>query len=84
MSLTVHISPDRGISVQTFPIKDAVGLTFAVEVENAYIGPRSLADVLRGINGVSSVRLRSSFSASPDVHVVFAYYGKPFIVIEPF
>ncbi len=70
--------------MQTYPITDPAGMMFAVEVENAYIRPRRLAEILRGVDAVSAVRVRRRFSVSSDVHVTFQYHGKPFIVLEPY
>lgn len=70
--------------MQTHPIMGDLGTMFAVEVENAYIRPRRLAELLRGVAGVSSVHLRRPFRGVGDVHVTFEYRCRPFIVLEPF
>ena len=61
----------------------SIGL-YAFEIEQAYIGVRTVARLLTTIEGVSDLRLRRPFSASPDIHGEFTYRGKPFIVLEPY
>lgn len=70
--------------MQTYPITDDSGTTYALEIENAYIRPRRLAEILRRLDGVSSVCVRRPFTGSDDVRATFQYRGRPFIILEPF
>ena len=70
--------------MRTYPIADHDGTIFAVEIENIYVTPGRLARLLRDIDGVTSVQKRELFGASPDIHVRFAYRGRPFLVWEPY
>lgn len=70
--------------MQTYPIKDDTGTTYALEIENAYVRPRRLSEILRRVDGVSSVRLRRPFSGTGDVRATLQYRGRPFIILEPF
>lgn len=56
----------------------------AFEVENAYIGPSAIAQVLRQTEGVTEVQRRRLFSRDSEVHVRFRYRGHPCIVWEPY
>ncbi len=60
------------------------GHTFAFEIENAYICPSKIADIISTIEGVSSVRLRKRFSSEKELHVKFSFHGNEFIVWEPY
>jgi hypothetical protein len=56
---------------------------FAFEVENAYIFPKTIARLLRGVNSVRDVKHR--FSLFPrEIHVEFTYKGHPYVVWEPY
>ncbi len=69
----------------TYPIVDKqTGIPFAFEIENVYASPRSVAALLRGIKGVSDVRLRRRFRDAADVHVEFLYRERSHIVWEPY
>lgn len=57
---------------------------FAFEIENAYVGPRTIARLLGQINGVSDIRVRRPFSKWEDVHVWFRYMDREYVVLEPF
>ncbi len=70
--------------MRTFPISDANGVPFAVEVENAYVTSRRIAQLIRGVEGVSAVSPRRRFGASPDVRMTFEYRHRSFVVLEPF
>lgn len=70
--------------MRTYPIVDDAGLMFALEVENAYVGPGALAQVIGAVSGVSAVQPRKPFSGSADTRVTFQYQGMPFVVMEPF
>lgn len=57
---------------------------FAFEIENAYIGPRTIARLLVKTDGVVDVRLRRPFTKWEDIHVWFKYTDREFIVFEPY
>jgi len=71
--------------MQTHPIltKDGTRLP-AFEVENAYIGPATIARLLAQVQGVTDVQQRKMLAKSNDVHVNFKYRGQPWIVWEPY
>lgn len=71
--------------VKTYPATTAPdGRPLAFEVENAYIGPGTVARLLRQVDGVTDVEQRRLFSRESDVHVRFKYLGQPCIVWEPY
>ncbi|NWC00532.1 hypothetical protein HX882_32140 [Pseudomonas gingeri] len=43
----------------------------AFNVENAYVGPATIAQLLAGGDGVTEVKARKMFSGSSDVHIRF-------------
>ncbi|CAN5864888.1 hypothetical protein BH11PSE12_BH11PSE12_06240 [soil metagenome] len=70
--------------MNTYQVKDDLGHPFAFEVENAYIRPRKIAELLAQTEGVSDISIRKLFGSSPDTHVKFKYFGTDFVVYEPF
>lgn len=66
------------------PILDQDGVLWALEVDNAYVSPRTIAKELSAVDGVQELRLRALFGESPDVHLRFSFHGKEFIVWEPY
>jgi hypothetical protein len=71
--------------MKTYPIFDKEhGPIDAFEIENAYVGVGTVADLLNKIVGVSDVRARKIFSKSGDIRVEFKYQGKDCVVVEPF
>lgn len=71
--------------MKTFPVKNSLdGRLIAFEVENAYIGPSTVARLLRQVEGVSNVERRRPFSGSSDIHVRFKHGGHSCIVWEPY
>lgn len=60
------------------------GQLYAFEIENVYIRPRKIAALLGAVDKVSKINLRKPFGASSDVHLEFSYYGKDFMVWEPY
>jgi hypothetical protein len=71
-------------TVKTYPIKDEAGQPFAVEVEVAYCGIRTLARTIASVAGVTDVSVCKPFSGSGDVRAKFHYQGDEFAVVEPF
>ena len=71
--------------METHPIGGENGdHLYAFEIENVYIAPRTIARMLRKVQGVEDVRSRTPFSRFDGVHVRFKYAGQNFIVCEPF
>jgi hypothetical protein len=70
--------------MRTFPNRNEAGVVFAFEIENVYITPRAVADVLSDIPGVSQVAVRPLFGESSDTHVRFLVHDQPCVVWEPF
>lgn len=56
----------------------------AFEVENVYIGPSAVAQVLRGTECVTDVEQRRVFSRDSEIRVKFKYQGHPCVVWEPY
>lgn len=71
-------------TVKTYPVKDETGRPFAVEVEVAYCGIRSLAQTIAAVEGVTDVEVCKTFSGNGDVRAKFRYQGEEFAVVEPF
>jgi hypothetical protein len=71
-------------TVRTYPIIDETGQTFAIEVEIAYCGIRSLAQTIASVEGVTDVSVCKPFSGSGDLRAKFRYQGDEFVVVEPF
>ncbi len=73
------------VAMKTFPaVSEPDGRLRAFEVENAYIGPSTVAQILRLTEGVTDVEQRRLFSRDSEVHVKFKYQGHPCIVWEPY
>jgi hypothetical protein len=70
--------------MDTYPLLTAEGVVWAFEVETAFVSPRVIGRLLAVVDGVDEVRPRRAFSRFEDVHVQFRYYGKPYVVSEPF
>lgn len=71
--------------MKTFPLAlESDGRLRAFEIENAYIGPPTIARVLRKTEGVTDVEQRRFFSTESEVHVKFKYQGYACIVWEPY
>jgi hypothetical protein len=72
--------------METYPIVDVrrSPRPFAFEVENAYVGPGTIARLLVGIDGVTDVRTRKLFGASDDIRVEFKYLNLDYVVWEPY
>ncbi len=70
--------------MNTYPVEDEKGRLYAIEVENAYVGVRTLAHLLGTVDGVSEVEPRKPFSRSGDVRGTFRFAGADFMIVEPF
>ena len=72
--------------MRTYPIIDEKkgANSFAFEVENAYVRPRTIARLLKEVDGVTDVRVRKLFDSSADTHVQFKYLTQHYMVWEPY
>lgn len=70
--------------MNTYPLTLENGTVYAFELENTYIRPRKVAEILAEIDGVTNIKLRKLFSSSSDTHVKFKYRNKDFMVWEPY
>lgn len=70
--------------MKIYPVTDAGGKVCAIEVDVAYIGFRTLADIIQSVSGVTDVYVRKHFSRSGDTRVKFRVHGREFVVVEPF
>ncbi|MDH4554504.1 hypothetical protein E8F11_04795 [Pseudomonas sp. BN417] len=69
--------------MRTFPIKNAVGITYAFEIENVYIPAGDVASTLARADGVSGTLPRRP-SRSDQYLVSFQFRGHDCVVWEPF
>ncbi|MDT4844920.1 hypothetical protein D3C84_298990 [compost metagenome] len=69
--------------MRTFPIQNAVGITYAFEIENAYISAADVASTLARVAGVSGTLPRRP-SSSDKFLVTFQFRGHDCVVWEPF
>ena len=69
--------------MRTFPIQNAVGITYAFEIENAYISAADVASTLARVDGVSGTLPRRP-SSSGKFLVTFQFRGHDCVVWEPF
>lgn len=72
--------------MDTYPIVDPKkgASPFAFEIENAYVSRRTVARLLRKLDGVADVGLGGRFGSSNDVRVEFKYRNRDYVVLEPF
>ncbi|HEX5418377.1 MAG TPA: hypothetical protein VFY39_00120 [Gammaproteobacteria bacterium] len=71
-------------AMNTYPIKDAEGHPYAIEVDNAYVSVRSLAQLLGVVEGVAGVEVRKPFSRSGDAQAKFRFLDADYLIVEPF
>ena len=72
-------------TMRTYPIyTQEEDRLFAFEVENIYISPSMVANLLSQANGVTEIKVRKIFTKPSDIHVEFNYFGHPHIVFEPY
>jgi hypothetical protein len=69
--------------MRIYKLLDNDGRFFAFEIENAYIGRRTIEKLLNSIEEVSDVR-RNKHLAYSDIRVRFKFRNEDFIVLEPF
>lgn len=70
--------------MDTYPVKESQHGLIAFEIENAYVSPRQIGQLLATVTGIENVRVRRIFSRESDVHLRFEYQGVPFVVWEPY
>lgn len=71
--------------MQTFPLTDPEsGVTYAFEIEMAYISPKRIAKLLAESPYTSNVKCRRLFGPDAETHVTFTYNGSNYIVWEPY
>lgn len=70
--------------METYVLKAKDGKPYAFEIENVYIGPKKIAELLQKSEDVTDVKLRKAFSSSSDIHVEFKFQEKEFMVWESF
>jgi hypothetical protein len=66
--------------MKTYPILKDDGTMRGFEITSAWVTFRPLYKILRSIDGVTDVH-RQHFN---EDHIIFNYYGEPFLVNEPF
>lgn len=72
-------------SLKTYPIHaNGGGRAYAFEVENIYLSVATAARLLAEVEGVVDVKRRRALSRSSDVHMVFKYCGRPYMIWEPY
>jgi hypothetical protein len=64
--------------------KNGTGRPFAFEIENVYLAPRHVGQILGGVAGVDSVKIRRPFTSFKEIHVAFKYLDRDYIVWEPY
>jgi hypothetical protein len=71
--------------MRTFEIhSDDEGYFVAFEIENAYIRPKKVGEILSAVGGVTDVTVGKSSGESRDIRVAFNYLGIEYIVWEPY
>jgi hypothetical protein len=71
--------------MRTFEIhSDDDGYFVAFEIENAYIRPKKVGEILSAVGGVTNVAVGKSSGESRDIRVAFNYLGIEYIVWEPY
>ena len=70
--------------MKTYPIFDECGEQLAFEIESAYTNPRMVSEVLRGVDGVSNISVRSPFSKETEELISFTLDSVDFLVWEPY
>ena len=76
---------ERNDPMKTYPdVDQRNGRQFAFEIENSYLGLRSIATVLSGVDGVANVEIRHPFARGwGENRARFKYQGRDFVVWEP-
>jgi hypothetical protein len=69
--------------MNTRPIVEPDGRTYAIELDMWYAAPRTIAKLIASVDGVSAVKVRRPFSRSADTRIWFHFNGHDFVVTEP-
>lgn len=70
--------------MRTFELHRDDGYFLAFEIENVYVRPKKIGEILRAVEGVTDVKVGKPPGESRDVRVAFKYLGIDYIVWEPF
>ncbi len=71
--------------MRTFEIhSDDEGYFVAFEIENAYVRPSKVGEILSAVDGVQNVAVGNLAGESRDIRVTFDYEGIEYIVWEPY
>jgi hypothetical protein len=71
--------------MRTYAVFDKAGVRSPVfQLPAAYIRPSTIAALLSEADGVSDLQSRKMFAMTADIHVRFNFFGRPYIVWEPF
>ena len=70
--------------MRTYELHRDDGYFLAFEIENVYVRPKKIGEILGMVDGVTDVKVRRPLGASRDVHVAFKYMDINYIVWEPF
>ena len=65
--------------MRTFPANDV-----AFEIETIYMSRRSIAQLLKSLDGVTDVELVGHLGSRSDVRLKFNFHQVKYLVIEPF
>jgi hypothetical protein len=70
--------------MKTYPITQDGADAFAFEINHVYVARRTIARILKEVEGVTEVRLGGRFGSLDDVRIEFKCQGHDYIVMEPF
>lgn len=71
--------------MKTFPVAaETDERVVAFEIDSVYVSRRTIAKLLKQIEGVADIRLGGRFGSSNDIRVEFKYLDRDYIVWEPF
>ena len=70
--------------MRTYELRRDDDYFLAFEIENVYVRPKKVGEILSAVDGVTGVTVGKSSRESRDVHVKFKYQGIEYIVWEPF
>lgn len=70
--------------MKVYPVFNDMGARVPIfEIENVYVSVSTVAKLLKQSEGVTEVRVRRAFRDPGDVHVLFRFLGRAYIVLEP-
>jgi hypothetical protein len=70
--------------METFLVKHEGIRLIAFEIENIYVSRRTIARLLKKVDGVTEIRLRGHFGSSDDIRVEFKYLNCDYMAWEPY